>query len=95
MFLVIGLILGVMTYLSWMGFYWLYLPKSTRHWFGKSMSRLFFIDAALTVIGIIVFSSISSSLTAVIAACTLGLLGTVTTIVIRACQRIKSSTKSS
>ena len=93
MFLAIGIILGVITYLSWMGFYWLYVPKTTRHWFGKSIGRLFFLDAALTIIGIIVFSSISSSLTAVIAASTLGLLGTVTTIVIRSCQRIRSNRK--
>jgi hypothetical protein len=88
--LYIGAILGFVTYLSWMGYYWLYLPKRIRHWFEASMVRLFILDASLTVVGLIGFHGVSDSLTAVIAASTLGLLGTLTTIGIRVCQWIGS-----
>jgi hypothetical protein len=90
MFLIIGVVLGCMTYISWMSFYWIYLPRSIRHWFEASMGRLFILDFALTIVGIVGFSSISDSLTAVIAASTLGLLGTLTTLGIRGYQSIKS-----
>jgi hypothetical protein len=87
--LIVGGVLGVVTYVSWMGYYWLYLPKSIRHWFERSMARLFILDFALTVMGMIGFSGVSDSLTAVIAASTLGLLGTLTTIAIRICYLAK------
>ena len=89
-YLFIGVILGVATYISWMGYYWLYLPKNIRDWFERSSRRLFILDIALTVVGMIGFSAVSNSLTALIAASTLGLLGTFTTIGIRSYQHIKS-----
>lgn len=91
--LLVGAILGLMAYLSWMGYYWLYLPKRIRHWFEQSLARLFLLDLALTVLGLMGFSGISDSLTAVIAASTLGLLGTCTTIGIRSLRSIKSYLK--
>jgi len=91
--LYVGAILGTVTYLSWMGYYWLYLPKRIRHWFEQSIARLFLLDLALTVLGLIGFSGISDSLTAVIAASMLGLLGTCTTIGIRSFHSIKSLLK--
>lgn len=90
MFLIIGVILGVITYISWMGFYWLYVPKSLKVWFSQSIGRLFFLDAAITIIGLIVFTSISDTLTAVIASSTLGLLGTLTTLCIRGSHKVRS-----
>ena len=81
--LYVGLILGVMTYLSWMSYWWLYLPRGIRLWFEQSFARLFILDFAITMLGIVGFSTVSDSLTAVIAASTLGLLGTITTIGIR------------
>jgi hypothetical protein len=88
--LYVGGILGVVTYISWMGYYWLYLPNKIRHWFEASLSRLFILDLALTVMGLIGFHGVSDSLTAVIAASTLGLLGTLTTIGIRSYQIVKT-----
>lgn len=75
-----GCILGIVTYVSWMGYYWIYLPKRIRSWFERSLSRLFILDVALTVVGLIGFHGLSDSITAVVAASTLGLLGTLTTI---------------
>ena len=91
--LYIGVILGVVTYTSWMGYYWIYLPKKIRHWFEASLSRLFILDICLTVMGLIGFHGVSDSLTAVIAAATLGLLGTLTTLGILIYQHIKSAVK--
>jgi hypothetical protein len=91
--LYVGGILGIVTYISWMGYYWLYLPKQIRHWFEASIGRLFILDATLTVVGLIGFHGVSDSLTAVIAASTLGLLGTFTTIGIRTYQQIRSLIK--
>jgi hypothetical protein len=91
--LYVGVILGVVTYISWMGYYVLYLPKRIRYWFEQSMGRLFILDIALTVLGMLGFSGVSDSLTAVIAASTLGLLGTVTTISIRSFHLIKTLLK--
>jgi hypothetical protein len=91
--LYVGVLLGFITYLSWMGYYWIYLPKRLRRWFEASLSRLFILDATLTVVGLIGFHGVSDSLTAVIAASTLGLLGTLTTIGIITCQNIKSLIK--
>lgn len=91
--LYVGVILGIVTYLSFMGYYWIYLPKKIRHWFEASLSRLFILDIVLTVTGLIGFHGVSDSLTAVIAASTLGLLGTFTTIGIIFCQYIKSLVK--
>ena len=93
-FMYVGMVLGVVTYLSWMGYYWLYLPKRIRRWFEQSMGRLFVLDVALTVGGVVGFSSISDSLTAVIAASTLGLLGTITTIGIRSCCLLTTTLRS-
>ena len=89
----VGLILGVMTYLSWMSYWWLYLPRKVRHWFEKSFARLFILDFALTMLGIVGFSTVSDSLTAVIAASTLGLLGSITTIGIRSYHSISKLCK--
>jgi len=89
-YLYIGIVLGTITYLSWIAYYFLYLPKKFRHWFERSMMRLFALDATLTISGLIGFHSVSDSLTAVIAAATLGLLGTLTTIGIRGCSMIRS-----
>lgn len=75
-----GAILGLVTYLSWMGYYWIYLPKRIRYFFEASLSRLFILDVTLTVVGLVGFHGVSDSLTAVIAASTLGLLGTLTTL---------------
>jgi hypothetical protein len=91
--LYIGAILGGVTYISWMGYYWLYLSPKIRHWFEAKLGRLFILDATLTVVGLIGFHGVSDSLTAVIAASTLGLLGTFTTIGIRTYQQIKSLIK--
>ncbi len=91
--LYVGVILGGVTYISWMGYYWIYLPKKLRHWFEASLSRLFILDVALTVIGLIGFHGLSDSLTAVIAASTLGLLGTLTTIGIIFCRYIRTLAK--
>jgi hypothetical protein len=91
--LYVGAIIGGVTYISWMGYYWLYLPKKIRHWFEASIGRLFILDATLTVVGLIGFHGVSDSLTAVIAASTLGLLGTFTTIGIRTYQQIRSLIK--
>jgi len=87
--LYVGGILGVVTYISWMGYYFIYLPKRIRHWFEASLGRLFILDFALTVVGLMGFHGVSDSLTAVIAASTLGLLGTLTTIAIRAYRQIR------
>lgn len=87
--LYVGGILGFCTYLSWMGYYWLYLPHKIRVWFEQSLGRLFILDIALTVVGLVGFHGVSDSLTAVIAASTLGLLGTLTTIGIRVYQQIR------
>lgn len=92
-FLLVGVILGAITYISWMSYYWLYLPKCIRFWFEKSMKRLFILDIALTVGGTLVFSGLSDSLTAVVAGATLGLLGTITTICIRSFGICKSIIK--
>jgi hypothetical protein len=89
-YLYVGLILGRITYFSWMGYYWLYLPKRIRRWFEKSMGRLFILDIALTVGGTLGFSGLSDTLTAVVAGTTLGFLGTVTTIGIRSFSICKS-----
>jgi hypothetical protein len=89
-YLIIGVILGVITYISWMGYYWLYLPRKIRLWFERSTRRLFILDITLTVVGMIGFSAVSNSLTALIAASTLGLLGTFTTIGIRSYHHITS-----
>ena len=89
-FFYVGVILGAVTYVSWMSYYWLYLPKSIRSWFERSMSRLFILDIALTVGGTLGFAGLSDSLTAVVAGTTLGLLGTVTTIGIRGIHICKS-----
>ena len=83
MYLIVGVLLGLITYVSWMGYYFLYLPKKIRNWFEKSMGRLFILDAALTIIAGVMFASVSNSLTAVIAASVMGALGTLTTVVIR------------
>jgi hypothetical protein len=91
--LYVGGILGLVTYISWMGYYWLYLPKRLRVWFEASLARLFILDIALTVVGLVGFHGVSDSLTAVIAASTLGLLGTFTTIGIRTYQQIRSLIK--
>lgn len=88
--LYIGGILGVATYISWMGYYWIYLPAKIRHWFEASLGRLLILDIVLTVVGLFGFHGVSDSLTAVIAASTLGLLGTLTTIGIRGYQYIRS-----
>ena len=87
-FLIVGIILGLITYLSWMGYYFLYLPKGVRNWFEKSMGRLFLLDFALTIVAFIIFSSVSASLTAIIASSVLGALGTIQTLVIRIKLRI-------
>lgn len=92
-FLLVGVILGTITYISWMSYYWLYLPKCIRHWFEKSMSRLFILDIALTIGGTLGFAGLSDSLTAVVAGTTLGLLGTITTICIRSISICKSFIK--
>jgi hypothetical protein len=47
----------------------------------------------LTVVGMIGFSSVSDSLTSLVASSTLGVLGTLTTICIRGCQSIRSMIK--
>jgi hypothetical protein len=93
--LYIGVTLAVITYCSFMGYYWLYLPRKIRHWFEESMGRLFILDLCLTLIGFYGFSSVSDSLTAVIGASVLGFLGTCTTIGIRGCQKIRSTIKHS
>ncbi len=90
-FLYVGAVLGLVTYISWMGYYWIYLPKKIRHWFERSLSRLFILDIALTVVGLAAFTKVSDSLIAAIAASTLGLLGTLTTVGIITYQRIRST----
>jgi hypothetical protein len=76
-----------------MGYYWIYLPRKIRTWFEASLSRLFILDIALTVVGLIGFHGVSDSLTALIASSTLGLLATLTTLSIIICQHIKSLIK--
>lgn len=89
-YLYVGIILGTISYISWMGYYWLYLPKRIRNWFEQSMGRLLILDILLTVGGTLLFSGLSGSLTAVVAGATIGLLGTVTTIGIRSYSICKS-----
>lgn len=87
--LMVGVILGIITYVSWMGYWWLYMPSKFRNWLSKSMGRLFVLDVALTVGAGVFFGAVSGSLIALIAAATLGMLGTLTTIVIRSCYLLK------
>jgi len=83
--LLVRVISGTITYVNWISYWFLYMPKKLRNWFEKSMARLFILDIALTVGGAVIFSALSASLIAVIAATTLGLLGTITAIGIRGC----------
>lgn len=88
-FAIVGVILGVASYFSFMGYYFLYLPKKFRKWFERSNARLFILDFALTFFGTIAFSKLSDSLTAVIAGVALGVLGTITTIGMITVKKIK------
>jgi len=92
-FLLVGVLLGAITYISWMGYWWLYLPGKYRNWFSKSMGRLFILDIAITVGAALFFGAVSGSLIALIAAATLGMLGTLTAIGIRCCYLLKEFCK--
>lgn len=78
--LIVGALLGTITYMSWIAYYFIYCPKVIKKWFEKKLGRLFILDIALTIFGTFAFSKLSDSLTAVIAGSVLGLLGTFTTL---------------
>lgn len=91
--LLVGVLLGAITYISWMGYWWLYLPRKCRYWFSQSMGRLFILDIAITIGAALFFGAVSGSLIALIAAATLGMLGTLTAIGIRCWYLLKEFCK--
>lgn len=88
--LYVGGILGGLIYISWFGYYIIYMPRKLKDWFEASLNRLLIVDLCLTVVSMIALSSLSDSLTAVVASSVVGFLATITTIVLRGYQKVRS-----
>lgn len=76
-----GAVLGLIAFLSYFLMYTLYMPRFIKRWLSKSFARMALFDIIMTILSFITFTSVTGAIMGVAAACTMGLLTSLTSIV--------------
>lgn len=84
-----GAVLGVIAFLSYFLMYMLYMPKFIKRWLSKSFYRMAFFDIIMTVLSFVTFTSVTGAVMGVAAASTMGLLTSLSSIIMVGTQKIK------